>query len=144
MSKIEAARIAAEAGCKVVLADGRLEGVIGRIVAGEELGTLFLPRRRLSNRKRWILNARAEGRIEIDSGAATALRENRSLLAVGITGVAGRFERGAVVQIGDVAKGVCGVSADELRQALRQKGEGVRGSKRRAVVHANDIVVLDA
>ena len=43
-SKLEAARIATDAGCAVVLADGRDAGIIERVCDGEPVGTLFLPR----------------------------------------------------------------------------------------------------
>jgi glutamate 5-kinase len=43
-SKLEAARTATDAGCAVVVADGRDPGVIGRVCGGEAVGTLFLPR----------------------------------------------------------------------------------------------------
>lgn len=43
-SKLEAARIATDSGCAVVVADGRDPGVLERLCAGEEVGTLFLPR----------------------------------------------------------------------------------------------------
>ena len=144
-SKLAAVRIAANAGCKVVLADGRGDEVIGRIVAGEEIGTLFLPKRRLSNRKRWILNSHAQGRIEVDAGAAEAIRNNRSLLLVGITGVEGTFRAGEVVELGDVAKGVCDVSSAQLQEMIEQRGRLADGgeAKRRAVVHVNNLVVLD-
>ncbi len=43
-SKLEAARIAVEAKGLAVIANGRTANVIERVCAGEELGTLFLPR----------------------------------------------------------------------------------------------------
>jgi glutamate 5-kinase len=46
-AKIDAARTCMEAGCDVVIANGKEVDVIRRIVEGEEMGTLFC-RRRLS------------------------------------------------------------------------------------------------
>jgi glutamate 5-kinase len=43
-SKLEAARIATEAGGLAIIANGRLPNVIERVCAGELIGTLFLPR----------------------------------------------------------------------------------------------------
>jgi glutamate 5-kinase len=43
-SKLEAARIASEAGRLAVIANGRLPNVIERVCNGEVIGTLFLPR----------------------------------------------------------------------------------------------------
>jgi glutamate 5-kinase len=42
-TKIEAARIVAEAGKVTVIANGRIPGVIERVVAGESIGTVFRP-----------------------------------------------------------------------------------------------------
>jgi len=144
MSKIAAIRIASQAGCKAVLTHGRMENVILRIVQGEEIGTLFLPKRRLSNRKRWILTARAEGVIHLDGGAAAAIKNHHSLLLVGVTGVEGDFAAGEVVKLGEVAKGVADVSAVQLRRLLEEKGENPAAAdkKSRAVVHINNLVIL--
>ncbi|MHC4483446.1 MAG: glutamate 5-kinase, partial [Planctomycetota bacterium] len=98
-TKLEAAKIAANAGCRMVLADGRVKNVVGRIMAGEEVGTLFMPRRKLSNRARWILNSAAVGTIHIDDGAMRAIRSRKSLLPSGIVSVEGSFEKGAVVML---------------------------------------------
>jgi glutamate 5-kinase len=43
-SKLEAARIATEAGGLAVIANGRLPNVIERVCAGESIGTFFAPR----------------------------------------------------------------------------------------------------
>ena len=42
-TKIEAARIVAEAGKLTVIANGRVPGVVERVVAGESIGTVFHP-----------------------------------------------------------------------------------------------------
>ena len=42
-TKIEAARIVAEAGKTTVIANGRIPGVVERVVAGESIGTVFHP-----------------------------------------------------------------------------------------------------
>ncbi len=174
-SKLSAIRIAAQAGCRVVLAHGRQENVISRIMAGETLGTLFLPRRRLSNRKRWVLNHKAEGTIYIDSGAATALNQHRSLLLVGITAVTGRFNAGDIVEIAVkeakdvkkaceagidsadttdnsdttiIAKGITRVSSNDVQEMLKEIKHQLQPQKsqpktrRKAIVHANDTVLL--
>ena len=143
-SKLQAIKIAAAGGCPVILGYGRQKNAITRMVAGEQIGTLFLPQRRLSNRKRWILNCQAKGKIIVDDGAAAALKNNRSLLLVGILDAKGDFKAGDVVDIGEVAKGVCDVSAAELAQLLAQKRQNSSATigKRRAIVHANNMVML--
>jgi len=143
-SKINAIRIAAQGGCKVILANGRTDDVILKIVNGREIGTLFLPKRRLSNRKRWILNAQAKGYIEIDPGAKKAIKDNRSLLLVGITAVKGSFKPGDIVEIGNTAKGIPDISSAKLKTMLKQKKQHKPGKKPKAIVHANNIVLLEA
>jgi glutamate 5-kinase len=114
-TKLEAARIASQAGCIMVLAGGGRKNVIADILAGKEIGTMFLPRTRLSQRLRWIRNSIPAGTIRIDQGALNALRKNKSLLPSGIQSVEGEFEKNTVVMLNDTAKAVSGFSSAELR-----------------------------
>lgn len=98
-TKLAACSIAEKAGCQVVLAHGREPEVLPRILAGEEIGTLFLAGKKLKNRTRWIMNAEPQGTITVDSGALEAIRKRNSLLPTGITAVEGVFEAGAVVAV---------------------------------------------
>jgi glutamate 5-kinase len=73
-SKLTAAKMVTEAGETMVVADGRMERVLIRIVEGEEVGTLFAPAtRRLSSRSRWIGSVRPAGAVVVDEGAVRAL-----------------------------------------------------------------------
>jgi len=146
-AKIEAAKIASNAGCRIVLANGRVENVIERIIAGEAIGTLFLPKRKLSNRERWILNSTAKGVIHIDDGAIKALKDRKSLLPSGIKSVEGRFETGEVVWLNDQAKAVTNLSSAELKSLAGKHTTEIRkllGPGRRDVVAIpEDIVFVD-
>lgn len=146
-TKLLAAQIAANAGCRIVLADGRARSVISRILAGSPLGTIFLPKRRLSNRRRWILHSRPAGTVEIDPGAVEAIRKHKSLLPKGITSVRGNFDAGAVVLFNNVAKAVTNFSSNELRGLIGKHSTEIRkilGADRKDVVTApEDIVLLD-
>ncbi|MCJ7730366.1 MAG: glutamate 5-kinase [Sedimentisphaerales bacterium] len=146
-TKIEAAKIASTAGCRLVLADGRLENVIGRIIKGEQIGTLFMPKRKLGNRARWILNSAASGTIFIDDGAMKALRAKKSLLPSGVVSVKGSFEAGSVVMLNDGAKAVTNFSSAELKSLIGRHSSEIRkllGPARRDVVATpEDIVFLD-
>jgi len=139
-TKINAARIAMGAGCNTVIANGRAENVIVRIVRGENVGTFFSAKALYTNRERWILYASPRGKITIDAGAEEALRDGGSLLPCGITSVEGRFKAGDVVRIGAFAKGVVNFPSGEIMQLKaacekeKRKGNGK--------VH-NDSVVLD-
>jgi glutamate 5-kinase len=146
-SKIAAARIASLAGCRIVLANGSEPKVIQRILEGEPLGTLFMPKGKLANRSRWILYCKPEGVVRVDNGAMAALRQRKSLLPSGVVGVEGRFEAGAVVMINDAAKALTSLSADELRELAGKHSTEIRerlGQDRRDVVAIpEDIVFLD-
>lgn len=151
-TKIDAAEIATDAGAHVVIAPGAEAGVVGRVLAGEALGTHFPPRAKVrGGRRRWIGHAsRVRGRLTIDAGAAAAITtRGASLLPGGISHVEGHFPANAVVEIigpaGAIARGLCAYDADEVR-AIRGKRsdqiEAVLGyCLREEVVHRNDMVV---
>ena len=146
-TKLEAARIAANAGCRIVLANGRERNVITRIMAGEPLGTIFMPKRRLSNRARWILNSRPAGVIRIDEGALAALQKRKSLLPSGVTGIEGTFQPGDVVMLTDAAKAVASIGSAQLKTLAGKHSTEIKkllGPKHRDVVAIpEDIVFLD-
>ncbi len=117
-TKLVAVRIAAEGGCRVILADGREAQVLTRLIAGEGIGTLFTARRKLPNKSRWILHSEPQGTIRVDAGAMKAIRNHKSLLPTGITGVDGVFRAGEVVNINDQAKLVSAFASEELRALI--------------------------
>jgi glutamate 5-kinase len=157
-TKLEAAKIASNAGCRMVLANGRLKNVIGRIMAGEEIGTIFMPKRKLSNRARWILNSAAAGVINIDEGAMRAVRNRKSLLPSGVISVEGSFDAGAVVMLSSPgpsavgrllgrAKAIASLSSSELEELAGKHSAEIRkalGRHHRDVVAIpEDIVMID-
>jgi len=146
-TKLEAARIASNAGCRMVMANGRIKNVIRRIMAGDEIGTIFMPKRRLSNRARWILNSAVAGTIRIDAGAMQAVRNHKSLLPSGVTAVEGTFKAGQVVMLNDAARAVTNLSSTELKTLIGKHSSEIRkilGPKHRDVVAIpEDIVFID-
>ena len=86
-SKLRSARLVTQSGEAVILANGTASGILDRIVAGEEVGTLFLPHGGpLSAWKRWLgYTARPKGALMVDIGARHAVQHSgRSLLPIGI------------------------------------------------------------
>jgi glutamate 5-kinase len=146
-TKIEAAKIASHAGCRIVLANGRLKNIIGRIIAGEEVGTIFMPKRKLSNRSRWILNSSPAGTILIDEGAMKAVRARKSLLPSGVITVKGSFEAGDVVMLNENAKAVTSIGSTQLKTLAGKHSTEIKkllGPKHRDVVAIpEDIVIID-
>ena len=154
-TKLAAARVATAAGSAVVVAAAR-PGVLRQVLAGEEVGTLFVPRARaLRGKQRWLaFYAACQGRIVVDDGARKALVSGgKSLLVQGIVAVEGEFPAGSVVQLVDgrgaeVGRGVVAYAADELRRALgagRARGEPSNGRAvlegPQEVVHRNNLVI---
>ncbi len=155
-SKLAAVATAAAAGVPTVIAGGRDEAPVRRVLDGETLGTFFpCGRRGIQARKRWVgLTARPRGVLTVDAGAAEAIRRRgASLLPSGIRGVAGSFEAGAVVEIRSgsgrearaVGRGVTAYSSSEIARIKgKRSGEiaAVLGYVYRdEVVHRDDLHV---
>lgn len=124
-SKVSAAKIATRMGAHTVVAQGREPGVIRRIMAGEEIGTLFVAnaRGRVNARKQWLgFAAHPRGVLTVDPGAARALTERgSSLLPVGVRAVTGAFSAGDVVAVHtpegiEVARGLVNYPHAEMEQ----------------------------
>ena len=155
VTKLEAARIATASGAAMVIANGREAGAIGRILAGEPLGTLFHPQdHALQGRKRWIaFYQRPRGRVIIDGGAAEALmNQGKSLLPVGVVGVEGEFAPGDVVRVvmdegPEVARGLVNYSSSELvkiKGLSTQKAEELLGYRDYdEVIHRDNLALCE-
>jgi glutamate 5-kinase len=126
-SKLTAARMATLAGENVIITSGRDFGVLGRIAAGESVGTLFTAQgQAITSWKRWIgFTAQPRGVLLVDDGARRAVeKDGRSLLAIGVVDVEDDFAKGDVVALRDrsgteFARGLTNYSAAEV---LRIKG----------------------
>jgi len=151
-TKLQAAGMVVAAGEMAAIANGRRPNILTDLLAGEPVGTLFLPKaRKLSARERWIgLTRRPRGKVLIDAGAARAVRGRKSLLASGITGVEGTFAAGDVIALVDpggctVAQGLANYSAEEVAKIKGLKtGQfaAVLGEKTYdEVVHADNLVL---
>jgi len=153
-TKLKAAKICMAAGITMIIANSAEDDVIRRIITGEEVGTLFVPREgKMHARERWLaFGSLVQGYIEVDEGAATALtRKGRSLLASGITAVSGEFDRGSVVGVKssdgqEIARGIVHYNAGEIRLIAGRKSseiEQILGEKDYdEVIHRNNLWVM--
>lgn len=131
-TKITAAQMATKNGTHLIIANGADPQNIVRAAQGSDVGTLFLAgKNRINSRKYWLAYSAADnGSVAIDAGAAKALKEGKSLLAVGIREVVGEFERGETLAIKDasgrmLARGITNYSSAELALIKGRKSEDI-------------------
>ncbi len=153
-SKLRAARIATTAGENVIIANGMRDNVLDEILAGNDVGTLFLAEgRAVDSRKRWIgWSANPAGKLILDAGACNAIATGgKSLLAVGVTAVEGRFAKGDVVTLcsaagEEFARGLINYSFGEMQTIVGQPTERfaelLGHCPYDAVVHRDNLIVL--
>lgn len=153
-TKLKAACSAAALGIPTVIASGNHPGVVQRLLAGEPLGTFFpSPPRAKAARDRWIgFSARPKGTLTVDEGARRAITaRGASLLPSGLTGVAGSFPVGALVDIADAegrvfARGLVSYDATDLAKLRGRKTSeiaGLLGSHYAdEAVHRDDLVLI--
>ncbi len=143
-TKLQAVSIAANAGCKTILAHGGRADILSRLLNGEDEGTIFLGGKKLSARSRWILYSEPIGKINIDEGAMAAIRNHKSLLPAGIISVEGVFDKGEVVSINGIANAVSKFTSTEIENIIGHHSREIPallGEGRKDVIaRAEDIV----
>ncbi len=155
-SKVGSARIVTRTGVPAIVAPGRESDVIVRVLAGADVGTLFVPSKPgglLSARKHWIAyGAKPVGRVVVDDGAARAMKDGgKSLLPAGITAVDGDFELGDTVSVITVAgielaRGLVAYPAAELRKISGLQSAAIEArlgyKSTDEAIHRDDLVIL--
>lgn len=157
VTKIRAARIACARGAFVAIVDGNRRNAIRDLLAGDDLGTLLVPKNagaKLSSRLHWIAHTlRPSGRIIVDPGAQAALTAHKkSLLPSGVVTVHGEFSEGDAVEIAveqnatAFARGLCRYSAEQMGLIAGLPSHQIREvlgfTMGDAVIHRDDLVVL--
>lgn len=148
ISKLEAAKIATHAGCKVCIADGRIMSPLTH----QEKFTLFTAKESPEKaRKRWIrAHLRPCGEIIIDAGAVKALKTGKSLLPVGVQDVIGDFSRGDPVLIKDtdkrlIARGLIAYDTNQAKKIAGSRSDSISGiigfEGRKELIHRDDLVL---
>ncbi|MGZ5792795.1 MAG: glutamate 5-kinase, partial [Croceibacterium sp.] len=151
-SKLQAAEIAERAGIALAIVNGTHDAPLARALAGDGIGTLFLPKRRDAARKAWLGGRqRMRGSVTVDAGCAAALGKGGSLLATGITAVEGDFARGDPVAVRDtegkaIAQGLAEYTSAEVAQILGRRSDELEAllgyAPRAAVIHRDQLVLL--
>jgi glutamate 5-kinase len=155
ITKVQAAKLASRSGTATIIASGRENEIIARILATEKLGTfLFANDEPLLARKRWLAGQlKVKGKIVLDEGAVQVLKQSgKSLLPIGVEAVIGVFKRGELVsclnQSGqEIARGLVNYNADELqliKQKPSQQIEALLGYAGEAeLIHRDNLVLME-
>lgn len=151
-TKVLAAQRAAQSGASTVIASGRMENVLSRLAEGEAIGTLLVAEHKhLQARSQWMVDhLQLKGKLVIDDGAATAVRNGKSLLPVGVKAVIGEFLRGEVVQVVDredneICRGLINYGSDDARRIMGLHSDEVVDElgylEQRELIHQDNMVV---
>ncbi|MES2827028.1 MAG: glutamate 5-kinase [Bacteroidota bacterium] len=139
-SKLTFANLAATMGIKVIIFGARSENGILNAVA-EKSGTVCMPKSgSISARNKWLgSGSLVTGRLMIDNGACEAIRQRKSLLAVGVKSIEEAFNASEIFELTDesgtiVAVAKSKISSSEILQNARKHNL--------EIANANDIVVL--
>ena len=153
ITKVRAAQRAARSGAHTLIANGREQDALLRLLRGEELGTLlYATASPLAARQQWLADhLQLAGSVLLDEGAVRALHDGKSLLPIGVVSVEGEFERGAAVACRspggeEVARGLINYSSGEARRIARHPTheiETILGYRdEEALIHRNNMVLL--
>jgi glutamate 5-kinase len=150
-TKLEAARIATNAGTHMVVASGRIEHPLRAIAEGARCTWFLTAANPVTARKKWIGGAlEPKGTLTIDAGAVAALRRGKSLLPAGVVRVDGAFARGDAVVIrgpdgAEIGRGLCAYDAEDAQKIVGRSSVDIAAilgfSGRAEIVHRDDLVV---
>lgn len=154
LTKILAAKRAANSGAHTIIASGREPNVLVRLSAGEAIGThLQAGQMKIVAKKQWLADhLRIGGKLVLDAGAANVLtKEGKSLLAIGVVDVQGAFERGDVVACVnadgvELARGIVNYNSQEVSRIKRKPSheiEQILGYVEESeLIHRDNMVLL--
>jgi len=155
ITKVIAAKRAARSGAHTVIASGREADVMPRLARGEPVGTLLSAETQpLTARKQWLADhLQLAGKLRLDAGAVSALREGKSLLPIGVVEVLGDFERGAAVACLtpdglEIARGLANYGSGEARRIARHASQEIEDLlgyvDEPELIHRDNLILLGA
>jgi glutamate 5-kinase len=152
ITKIEAAKISMNAGCHMIICDGRIDNPLLKLSDPETIFSWFKAKDNpLNLRKQWISGAlQVKGKITVDQGASNAIKKGFSILPAGILSTEGNYDKGDLIKIIDQNKSFIGTGLthynnSEVELIKGTKSEnietilGYRGKDE--VVHRDDLVL---
>ena len=150
-TKIEAAKIATEAGTHMLIASGRVEHPLRAVAEGARCTWFIAAGNPFTARKKWIAGSlEPKGTLTIDAGAVAALRRGNSLLPVGVVRIDGAFERGDAVTIrgpdgAEIGRGLCAYDATDAQKIRGRSSADIASilgySGRAEMIHRDNLIV---
>jgi glutamate 5-kinase len=150
-TKIEAAKIATEAGTHMLIASGRVEHPLRAVAEGARCTWFIAADNPVTARKKWIAGSlEPKGTLIIDAGAVAALRRGNSLLPVGVVRIDGAFERGDAVLIRgpdgvEIGRGLSAYDAADAQKIRGRSSADIASilgySGRAEMIHRDNLVV---
>ncbi len=150
-TKIEAARMATNAGTHMIIASGRLDHPLRAIAEGGRCTWFLTAANPVTARKKWIAGTlEPKGTLVIDAGAVAALRRGKSLLPAGVLNIDGGFARGDAVVIrgpngAEIARGLCAYDVEDAQKIRGRSSADIASilgfAGRAEMVHRDDLVV---
>lgn len=151
-SKLKAAKLATTCGIETYIVNGFKRNCITQITHGNNIGTHFKANTKtaLNDRKKWLLiGSVSKNKIVVDEGAKGALKNRKSLLAVGVVRISGTFEKGDFINIADksgeiFAFGIVNYDSAELikLKMIELNQEYIKKHYPKEVIHANNVTLL--
>ena len=153
-TKIDAAKVAMNAGVTMVIAAGNRDGVLQAVLEGKNVGTIFPAKpSHLKLRKSWLaFGKRLDGDIIVDDGCVRAMREQgSSILAAGVVDCDGEFRPGNTVRVlrangQEIARGIVNYGTDALRKILGRQTKDfpglLQGEIHEEVIHRDNMVLM--
>jgi glutamate 5-kinase len=94
----------------------------------------------LNSKERWMMSSAIKvGSVIIDDGAVEAIKQRKSLLAVGVIECKGSFQSGELIEVCDIEGYPIAVGLIRHHASWIEAHKGTRGL---SILHANDIVLL--
>lgn len=136
-TKFAVAKRAAKQGIEVFIANGMKDDTLLSIIAGEKIGTRFVPGKKLNSVKRRLAHADTltRGKVYINERAVDIMNDDKvaSLLPIGVTRIEGDFEKGDVIEICDSDGKRLGYGVSQYDNASAQDRIGEKSG--RALIH---------
>ncbi len=150
-TKVEAAKIALNAGTNMVITTGKIMHPLRAIAAGAKVTWFLAKSDPVTAKKRWLAGHLVPaGQVFLDAGAEKALLSGKSLLPAGVTRIDGSFDRGDAVIIRahdgrELGRGLIAYPAIEARRIIGKRSTEIAAilgyEGRDTLIHRDDMAL---